>query len=122
MTHSPRPRRFRKIAQARAKRLGLITAREFLTRQGVPAPVADRFAGAFTRVVKKLGAVPTAATWSKRNGRARKTVAYNPATDLGALLGAFLTYTPGGKTKAARAAARAEWDGYRYGRRALAIA
>ncbi|MFE9764783.1 hypothetical protein ACFYPC_09670 [Streptomyces sp. NPDC005808] len=120
MTYSPRPRRFRKIAQYRAKTLGLITARQFLTNQGVPAAVADRFAGAFSRVVKKLGAAPTSATWTKRNGRARKTLAYNPATDLGALLGAFLTYAPGGKTKAARAAARAEWDGYRYGRRTLA--
>ncbi|WP_435238202.1 hypothetical protein [Streptomyces sp. YPW6] len=120
MTHSPRPRRFRKTAQARVKALGLITARQFLTRQGIPSPVADRYAGAFSRVVKKLGAAPTTSTWTKRNGRARKTLAYNPATDLGALLGAFLTYTPGGKTKAARAAARTEWDGYRYGHRTLA--
>lgn len=94
MTYSPRPRRFRRVVAARIANAGLITAEQILILAGIPEELADRFAGAFTTAVKAARLQPTATTWTKHRGRARKTAAY--ALDA-SLLGILLAYRPGGK-------------------------
>jgi len=94
MQYSPSLRRFRRTAQAAARAAGLLTARDILAAAGIPADLADRFAGTFTTAVKASGINPAATTWTKRNGRARATAAYQLGA---ALLAELLTYRPGGK-------------------------
>lgn len=94
MPYSPRPRRFRRTIAATAKRAGLVTARSILVAAGIPAQLAERFAGTFTTAVKAAGIAPAATTWVKRNGQDRATAAYRVGVDL---LAALLTYRPGGK-------------------------
>lgn len=94
MLHSPRPRRFRKTAAARAHALGYLTTAAVMTRNGIPTQVAERYSAQVTKAAARNGVEPTAVTYSKRNGRARATRAYDLAgTALGLLL-ALVSYRP----------------------------
>jgi hypothetical protein len=94
MTHSPRPRRFRKTAAALARTLGYLTTAAVMVRNGIPAQVAERYSAQITKTAAKNGVQPTAITYTKQNGRHRATRAYNLATDGMALLLALVSYRP----------------------------
>lgn len=94
MTHSPRPRRFRKTATRRAHSLGYLTTAAVMVRNGIPTETAERYSAQITKTAAKLGATPTAITYSKRNGRARTTRAYNLADTALDLVLALVTYRP----------------------------
>lgn len=91
---SPRPRRFRKTAAARARTLGYLTTAAVMTRNGIPAETAERYSAQVTKTAARNGVEPTAVTFSKRNGRARATRAYNLGTTALGLLLALVTYRP----------------------------
>lgn len=94
MIFSPRPRRFRRNATHRAHTLGYLTTATVMTRNGIPAAVAERYSAQVTKTAARLGAASTAITYSKRNGKARATRAYNLATTGLGLLLALVTYRP----------------------------
>lgn len=94
MTYSPRPRRFRRTATRRATTLGYLTTAVVMVRNGIPAETAERYAAQVTRAAARNGVEPTAVTFSKRNGRARATRAYDLAANGMALLLALVSYRP----------------------------
>ncbi|MFI1801976.1 hypothetical protein ACH427_32240 [Streptomyces sp. NPDC020379] len=102
-------RRFR--ARTLAQRTDMITAREFLVRgAGIPAPVATRYASAFTRAARKAGIIPDGHTWT-RPGRRRffRTATYS-LRQLAGLMAVFAAYLPGGRTKADKTRNRHIWN------------
>lgn len=93
MQHSPRPRRFRKIVTAFAKRTGMITSAALLTGSGFSPAEAQRWAGQITRVAEKAGVVATGTVFATHGGRARAVKAFE-GRDLVALMLAVATYRP----------------------------
>jgi alpha-beta hydrolase superfamily lysophospholipase len=115
MPYSPRPRRFRRIANAYAAKTGLATAAAVMAINGL-GEQASRYAAQITRAAKRLGTVVTGVVWTKHGGRARRTAAYDLGASALALIAAVATYLPGGKRKADKIRNAGVW------RRALAAA
>jgi len=93
MQYSPRPRRFRKTLAANSRAAGNLTAGQLLTPV-VGRDMADRYAAQITKTAQKLGTSANAVTFTKRNGRARATAAYDVERDALNLVLALATYRP----------------------------
>lgn len=88
-----RTRRHHRTAQLAARKAPhLVTATGLLDMLGFDADFTRRYAGQVTRTAKKAGTVPAATTYTTRNGRARRTAAYDLRTQAVALLVAVATY------------------------------
>lgn len=88
-----RTRRHHRAAVLAARRNPhLVTARALLAKLGFGGDFAQRYAGVLTKTAKKIGLCPAHHTWTRRNGRARATAAYDLRTQAFGLLRALITY------------------------------
>ena len=92
--HSPRPRRFRKTAAARARAAGYITTAAAMVRSGIPANIAERYAAQITKTAAKNGIEAAAITYRKHRGQWLPARAFDLATHGLRLLLTIATYRP----------------------------